>query len=105
MSTLKKSLLALTTLFALTPAVSLALPLQCDDICPVTFDCDQDCYVGYTHETTCGGAGWWYCFGLSHPSDEPIVSTSRIESRGVEDSAPVCSEEHPDAENTAASAS
>ena len=107
MNAIKKSFLAVTALFALTPTVGLALPLQCEDVCPATNDCDQECYVGYTHETTCAGYGWWFCatYGYGLSSGEPTLSTSRMESQGVEDSALVCSQEHPEAERTAASAS
>jgi hypothetical protein len=91
MKTLRKSLLAISALFSLTPTVVFAYPPQCDDpwgVCdgsPET--CDTWCYIGMV-KTTCGAAG--YCGAAISTQAEPTASVMEEESRQAENSAPVC---------------
>jgi hypothetical protein len=100
MSALKKSLLAVTAAVALVPTVGFALPPQCDQVCPVTNDCDQECYIGIYTLTTCTDWGWWLCAGA--PANPPATSASvEKKAQQSEESSPFCSAEHPEAEQAA----
>lgn len=87
-------LLPLAAAFALSPALSFALPVQCADVCPESYDCTEACGQG-ARLTTCGKAGY-ACVYPASPSD-PTASVTTDEARQAE-TAPVCSEQQPDAE-------
>lgn len=92
MNTLRKSLLAVTAVFSLTPTVVFAYPPQCHEpwVCDFTSgSCDQWCFVGLT-QTTCGAEG--YCSAASPTQAEPTASVLEGESRQAENSAPVCND-------------
>lgn len=89
------SLLTAVTLLSMAPVTSFAA-IQCSYICDGG-NCDQRCSDGIV-PTTCRGAG--YCFD---PAPESISSASVTteEALRAEDSAPVCSEEHPETARSA----
>jgi hypothetical protein len=89
MNTLRKSLLAITAVFSLTPTVVFAYPPQCDEVCSFDlYSCDEVCYIGTYVRTTCGAVG--YCFAESPTQAEPTASVMERAPRQAENSAPVC---------------
>jgi hypothetical protein len=90
MNALRKSLLAVTAVFSLSPATVFALPSpQCDKICPYyPAACVEECYEGLV-ATTCGEAGYW-CI----EADAPDTSVTDASVQRA-DEAPTCSVEHP----------
>ncbi len=91
MNTLRKSLLAVTAVFSLTPTVVFAYPPQCDEVCGYVIEnCGDVCYIGTSVRTTCSAAG--YCFAENPTPTEPTASVMEGESRQAENSAPVCND-------------
>jgi hypothetical protein len=94
MNMLRKSLLAVTAVFSLSPAAAFAYPPQCDEVCFGTAaSCGTLCYFGTHERTTCGEVGW--CFA---PSPAPSVQTTSVNeeaSHQAEDTASVCDSEQP----------
>ena len=89
MNTLRKSLLAVTAVFSLSPAAAFAYPPQCDEVCFVPLPaCGTVCYFGTSEQTTCGDVGW--CFAPSPTPSVQTTSAMEVESRQAEDTAPVC---------------
>lgn len=83
-----RPLLATVAVFLMAPVTSFAA-IQCSYICNGV-NCDQRCSDGIV-PTTCRGAG--YCFEATQGSDASASVTQ-------DESAPVCSEENPEAEQT-----
>ncbi|MCY1041499.1 hypothetical protein OV208_09250 [Corallococcus sp. bb12-1] len=93
MRTLMKSLLTVSAVLSLAPTAAFALPPQCDDIC-WSESCDTPCGIR-NRWSTCGAWDPGLCLGAVTPS-EPTASVTSDEALQAEDSAQVCSEEHPD---------
>ncbi|RKH84513.1 hypothetical protein D7X99_09455 [Corallococcus sp. AB032C] len=68
-------LLAVAAAFALSPTASFAMPIQCSQVCPETYECDMACGEGY-RLTTCQAAGYACYSPASAPesSGEALVS-------------------------------
>jgi hypothetical protein len=94
-----RPLLAAAALFSLAPATSFAIS-PCGAICE-RGNCNTPCSEGGGIITTCREAG--YCSDLSNGAD-PSAAVTEAQSQQA-DEAPVCSEAHPDAEQSKSSAS
>lgn len=96
MRTLMRSLMSVSAVLSLAPSIAFAYPPQCDETC-AWLSCASGCYEG-TYRTTCEEAG--YCFAPAPGSQVTTASVSEAEARPSEAAAPVCSDAHPDAEQT-----